>query len=118
MDTLRETGAVKEIVDRQKLEALEADPDAELMIEAAPGFGFSDRLEGPVLSETSKDRGTHGYFPSHPGMEAMFIAVGREIASGKNLGRISLKQIAPTLAQLMGLPAGILAPGEKTLQLS
>lgn len=117
LDSLRETGAVKEIVDRQKLEALGADPDAELMIEAAPGFGFSDRLEGPVVSETSKDRGTHGYFPTHPGMEAMFIAVGREIAPGKNLGRISLKQIAPTLVQLMGLPAYILAPGERTLVL-
>ena len=104
-------------MDRQRLEALQADPDAELMIEAAPGFEFSDRLEGPVISATSKDRGTHGYLPSHPGMEATFIAVGREIAAGKNLGRISLKQIAPTLAQFMGLPAEILAPGEKTLEL-
>jgi len=117
LDRLRETGAVAEIVDRQKLETLEADPDAELMIEAAPGFGFSDRLEGPVISETSKDRGTHGYFPTHPGMEAMFIAVGREIAPGKNLGRISLKQIAPTLAKVMGLPDDILAPGGKPIVL-
>ena len=117
LDRLRETGAVQEIVDRQKLEALQSDPDAELMIEAAPGFGFTDRLEGPVVSDTSKDRGTHGYLPSHPGMEAMFIAVGREIEPGKNLGRISLKQIAPTLAQVMGLPADILAPGEKPLTL-
>jgi predicted AlkP superfamily pyrophosphatase or phosphodiesterase len=118
LDSLRETGSAKEIVDRQKLEALGADPDAELMIEAAPGFGFSDRLEGPVLTEASKDRGTHGYFPTHAGMEAMFIAVGREIAPGKNLGRISLKLIAPTLAQVMELPPDILAPGEKSLQLS
>ena len=118
LDSLRETGAVKEIVDRQKLEALGADPDAELMIEAAPGFELSDRLEGPVLTESSKDRGTHGYFPTHAGMEAMFIAVGREIAPGKNLGRISLKQIAPTLARVMELPPDILAPGEKSLQLS
>jgi len=118
LDSLRETGAVKEIVYRQKLETLGADPDAELMIEAAPGFGFSDRLEGPVLTESSKDRGTHGYFPTHAGMEAMFIAVGREIAPAKKLGRISLKQIAPTLAKIMGLPADILAPEEKPAQLS
>ena len=117
LDRLRATGAVQEIVDWRQLEALEADPDAILMIEAAPGFCFSDRLEGPVVSDTPKDRGTHGYLPSRAGMEAMFIAVGREIAPGKNLGRISLKQIAPTLAQLMGLPADILAPGEKPLAL-
>lgn len=118
LDRLRDTGAVQEIVGRQKLEALQSDPDAELMIEAAPGFGFTDRLEGPVVSDTSKDRGTHGFLPSHPGMEAMFIAVGREIEPGKNLGRISLKQIAPTLAQVMGLPADILAPGEKPIVLA
>ncbi len=47
----------------------------------------------------------------------MFLAVGREIAPGKNLGRISLKQIAPTLAQVMGLPANILASGEEPLAL-
>jgi predicted AlkP superfamily pyrophosphatase or phosphodiesterase len=117
LDRLRDTGAVQEIVDRQRLEALQSDPDAELMIEAAPGFGFTDRLEGPVVSDTSKDRGTHGFLPSHPGMEAMFIAVGREIEPGKNLGRISLKQIAPTLVQVMGLPGDILAPGEKPLAL-
>ena len=87
------------------------------MIEAAPGFSLSDRLVGPVLSDSPKDRGTHGYLPTHPGMEAMFIAVGREIAPGKNLGRISLKQIAPTLAQQMELPPDILAPGEKPLAL-
>jgi predicted AlkP superfamily pyrophosphatase or phosphodiesterase len=118
LDRLRETGAVQEIVDRQQLEALQADPDAEFMIEAAPGYGFSDRLEGPVVSKRSKDRGTHGYLPSHPGMEAMFIAVGRQIAPGKNLGRISLKQIAPTLVEIMGLPGDILAPGERPLALA
>ena len=117
VDRLRATGAVQEIVDRRRLEGLQADPDAELMIEAAPGFCFSDRLEGPVVSDSPKDRGTHGYFPSHAGMEAMFTAVGSEITPGKNLGRISLKQIAPTLARLMGLPADILAPGEEPLAL-
>jgi hypothetical protein len=50
-------------------------------------------------------------------MDAMFIAVGREIAPGKNLGRISLKQVAPALAQVMGLPADILASREKPLAL-
>ena len=40
LDRLRDTGSVAEIVDRRKLEALQADPDAELMIEAAPGLRF------------------------------------------------------------------------------
>jgi len=47
----------------------------------------------------------------------MFTAVGRDIAPGKNLGRMSLKQIAPTLARVMGLPADILGSEEKPLVL-
>ncbi len=117
VDQLRTTGAVQEVVERRQLDALEADPDAELMLEASPGFCFSERMEGPAVSDTPKDRGTHGYLPSRPGMEAMFTAVGREIAPGKNLGRISLKQIAPTLTRLMGLPPDILGPKEKPLGL-
>jgi predicted AlkP superfamily pyrophosphatase or phosphodiesterase len=117
VEQLRATGAVREILDQQKLQAMGSDPDAELMIEAAPGFCFSERSEGPVISNSAKDRGTHGYFPTSSGMEAMFIAVGREIAPGKNLGRVSLKQIAPTLARAMGLPPNILAPEEKPLEM-
>jgi predicted AlkP superfamily pyrophosphatase or phosphodiesterase len=117
IEQLRATGAVREILDRQKLHAMEADPDAELMLEAAPGFCFSDRIEGPAVTNSAKVRGTHGYLPTSPEMAAMFIAVGREIAPGKNLGRVSLRQIAPTLAHAMGLPADILAPEEKPLTL-
>ena len=80
---LRESGALQEIVDRGRLQALEADPDAEMMIEAAPGFMFSERPEGPMISDTPKDRATHGYLPTSAGMEAMFAAVGPGIAPGK-----------------------------------
>jgi len=118
VDRLKALGAVGKIVERRDLEALEADPDAELMIEASPGFCFSDRLEGPVISDFPQDRGAHGYLPTLPGMEAVFIAVGQGCAPGKNLGRISLREIAPTLARMMGLPADILASGEKPLVLA
>jgi predicted AlkP superfamily pyrophosphatase or phosphodiesterase len=118
VERLCATGAVQEVIDRQKLAALEADPDAELMLDAAPGFYFSDRMEGPTVRDSVKDRGTHGQLPTRAGLEAAFIAVGREVAAGKNLGRVSLKQIAPTLARLMGLPADILAPEEKPIALA
>ena len=114
---LLSTGAVQEVVDRQKLEILQADPDAELMLEAAPGFCFSDRMDGPPVRATVKDRGTHGHLPTRAGLEAAFLAVGPEVAAGKNLGRVSLRQIAPTLARLMHLPPGILAPDETPLAL-
>ena len=117
VERLQQTGAVAEVLNRERLEALEADPDAELMLDAAPGFYFSGRLDGPLVCATTKDRGTHGQLPSRDGLEAAFLAAGPGIRPGKNLGRVSLKQIAPTLARLLELPADILAPKEKPIDL-
>jgi len=114
---LRDTGAIAHVVDRAQLESLESDPDAELMLDAAPGYYFSDRFDGPVIRETVKDRGTHGHLPSRPGLEASFIAVGNGIAPGKKLGRISLTEIAPTLARQLGLSPDVLASKAPALDL-
>jgi predicted AlkP superfamily pyrophosphatase or phosphodiesterase len=115
---LRETGAVGEVLDRERLSDLAADPDAELMLDAARGFYFSDRFEGPVVRKTVKDRGTHGQLPGQVGLEASFIAAGTGIAPGKTVNRASLMQVAPTLGQLLGLPSDILASKEKPIELA
>ncbi len=115
---LVDSGAVGEVLDRPKLKALGADPDAELMLDASPGCYFSDRYTGPIVLESPKDRGTHGYRPSVPGMEAGFVAVGPGIAPGKKLGRIGLTQVAPTLVRQMGLTRSILASEVEPLDLS
>ncbi len=115
---LEASGAVAEIVDRGRLERLGADPDAELILEAAPDHYFSDRFRAPEVREAVEDRGTHGNLPSTPGLEAAFIAVGPGVAAGKKLGRIELAQVAPTLARLLGLPVGILASNAEPLDLS
>ena len=99
---ISDTGAVADVLDRAKLEAFGADPEAEFVLDAAPGFSFSDRFEGSVI-EPARDRGTHGQLPSRPGLEASFVAAGPGIAAGRNLGRFKLTQIAPTLARLLGL---------------
>jgi predicted AlkP superfamily pyrophosphatase or phosphodiesterase len=113
---LIEAGTVEEVVDRERLESLSADPDAELIIDAPPGVYFSDRFEGPLVRESLKDRGTHGQLPTRPGLEASFIVFGPGIDGGRNLGRMALTQVAPTLARLLGLPSDILASNEKPIQ--
>ncbi len=115
---LESTGAIAEVVDRGKLERLGADPDAELILEAAPNYYFSDRFQGPEIRESESDRGTHGNLPSTPGLEASLVAVGPGIATGKNLGRVELTQIARMLAQQMGLATDILASDAEPLDLS
>lgn len=113
---LVEAGTVEEIVDRGRLESLSADPDAELILDAAPGVYFSDRFEGPLMQASVKDRGTHGQLPTRPGLGAAFIMAGPGVGEGRNLGCISLTQVAPTLAHRLGLPSDILATSEKPIR--
>jgi len=117
LERLRATGAVGEVVDRLELESLGSDPDAEWMLDAAPGFGFSDRFEGPVINSSALDRGTHGHLPARDGMEASFIIAGPGVAPGKSLGRIQLTDVTPTLAERLGMPADALASDAKPLNL-
>jgi predicted AlkP superfamily pyrophosphatase or phosphodiesterase len=118
VERLRDSGAIGGVVDRPQLDSLQADPDAELVLEAAPGICFSDRFDGPIVRESLKDRGTHGHLPSRLGLEASFIAAGPGVASGKKLGIISLTQIAPTLARQLGLPPDILASRAEPVDLT
>ena len=46
--------------------------------------------------------GMHGYDPATPEMRSTFLIEGPGIAAGKNLGSIDMRDIAPTLAKLMG----------------
>ncbi len=115
---LVDAGAVREVLDRQRLEELGADPDAELMLDAAPNFYFSDRSTGPLVRESVNDHGTHGHLPTVAGMEAGLVAAGPGIRPAKNLGRIALTQVAPTLARCLGLDKGVLASEALPLDLS
>jgi predicted AlkP superfamily pyrophosphatase or phosphodiesterase len=117
LERLRATGAVAEVVDRGKLESLGSDPDAECMLDAAPGFCFSNRFAGPAVNESAEDRGTHGHLPTREGMEASFIIAGPGVAPGKNLGRIKLTDVAPTLAARLGMPPDALASEVEPLSL-
>jgi predicted AlkP superfamily pyrophosphatase or phosphodiesterase len=48
-------------------------------------------------------KGTHGYLPSRPEMHAAFFIRGPNIDAGRDLGIIDMRQIAPTLAGILGL---------------
>jgi predicted AlkP superfamily pyrophosphatase or phosphodiesterase len=118
VETLKQSGSVSEVVDRAKLEALSADPDAEMILDAAQGYYFSDRFEGPLVRATIKDRGTHGHLPSREGLEALFVATGPEVAAGKKLGRLKLVQVGRALATLADLPRETMAAEVEPVDLS
>jgi predicted AlkP superfamily pyrophosphatase or phosphodiesterase len=47
--------------------------------------------------------GEHGYLPENRGMDASFLVVGPGIPAGRDLGRIDMRDVAPTLAGLLHL---------------
>ncbi len=91
---------IARILDARELAQRGAFPDAEFLVEFTPGFYFGSALRGDLLTPgTSK--GTHGYLPERPEMHASFFIRGAGIVGGRDLGIVDMKQVAPTLAQLL-----------------
>jgi predicted AlkP superfamily pyrophosphatase or phosphodiesterase len=54
----------------------------------------------PLVTEPS-NLGMHGYVPERGEMRSSFFIVGPQIAKGRSLGEIDMRQIAPTLANIL-----------------
>jgi hypothetical protein len=97
----RRTGAFRVISAAQMLEQ-GADPAAWFGLEAAPGYAFSDAARGAALAPSAL-RAIGGYLPDRTGMDVGFVAWGRGLRSGVRVPRMSLADVAPTLAALLGV---------------
>ncbi len=75
----------------------------DLALEAAPGYYFGDETGGDDVLAAPRYRGTHGQRPSHPDNAAFFLAAGAGIAKSGPLGPIKSRDVAPTVAALLGL---------------
>src|SRR5262249_4028537 len=47
--------------------------------------------------------GDHGHDPRRPEMDAAFLVAGPGVPAGRDLGRIDMRDVAPTLAHIAGL---------------
>ena len=86
-------------------------PDAAFLVLFRIGFYTGAAFTGPLLVPTP-GHGTHGYSPDDPEMYASFFAEGPTVAHGRDLRSIDMRQIAPTIAHLLGvsLPSAKGAP--------
>ncbi|WP_049772262.1 alkaline phosphatase family protein [Pedobacter heparinus] len=119
------------IMDRKELDKMGADSSAVMALAAVPGLVFSgavqpakivnlgpgtqvqqNPLEGLFVPTTG---GHHGYDPNSPEMYTGFIAAGAGIAKGNVVEGLCVTDIAPLIAELLGLefktPDGKLVPG-------
>lgn len=75
-------------------------PSAAFIVGSKPGYYFSGSFEGPVTRARGIGGG-HGYIPELTEMDSAFFIVGPGIQAQRNLGRIDMRDIAPTLAGLL-----------------
>ena len=105
LDELRadDGNGIARVLNAKQLGELGAFPGTEFLVEFAPGFYLGTALQGELLVPgTSK--GTHGYLAERPEMHASFFIKGARITPRKDLRIIDMRQIAPTLAAVLGVP--------------
>ena len=101
-DLLRGLSGIGAILEGEEARALGGYPEAAFLVGLARGFRGGGGLAGPVV-RPGKPGGTHGYLPSVPEMESAFFLAGEGVPRGLDLGRIDMRDIAPTLAGILGV---------------
>ena len=97
------SSGVAKVSDRASARALGGFPDAAFVVALRSGYRLGSKLQGPVTAAV-RPAGTHGYAPDVPEMSSSFFIAGPGIAAGRDLGQIDMRDIAPTLASLLGVP--------------
>jgi predicted AlkP superfamily pyrophosphatase or phosphodiesterase len=93
---------IAKLVDAVELNRRGAFPDAGWAVEFSPGYRQGGATSGPLVSAGRK-AGTHGYFNDRLEMRSAFFVMGPGVEPGRSLGDIDMKDIAPSLARLLGL---------------
>jgi predicted AlkP superfamily pyrophosphatase or phosphodiesterase len=93
---------IDQILDQQEIRKLGGFSTASFVVSLRPGYKLARGWSGPLVSDTPIT-GMHGYVPSQPEMRSVFFVAGPGIAAGKSLGEIDMRDIAPTVAHLLGI---------------
>ncbi len=77
-------------------------PNAAFVVGLKPDTRIGDGGGWRVVHDAPA-QGTHGQLPTREEMSASFIVAGPGVPSGRDLGRIDMRDVAPTLARLIGV---------------
>lgn len=90
---------IARVYTRVELDAMGCIPGPALAVEAAPQVVFSDGL-----SQAKREKATHGFGPGHSAENCLLAVRGPGIRQGVTLPAMPMRDVAPTLAGLMGVP--------------
>ncbi|ANI90724.1 nucleotide pyrophosphatase [Arachidicoccus ginsenosidimutans] len=95
-----EQRALFRVINKKQIDSVGADPNVVLALSGLDGTAFNGVLKGDPVRQGKG--GTHGYFPDFHQIQTGFIAVGPGIKKGTVIPVMSLKDIAPLVAKLLG----------------
>lgn len=96
------TFEISRVIEQPDLSAMGGYPEAAFLVEMKLGADASSNLAGPVV-QAAPGTGAHGYLPDRPEMRASFFIMGRGVVAGRNLGVVDMRQVAPTVAMILGV---------------
>ena len=88
------------VIERKQLDEIGGNPEVAIALTAENGAAFGGRGNEDIRPGKG---GTHGYFPDFYEIRTGFIACGPGIKAGGVVGVMNLRDIAPTVAKLLGL---------------
>jgi predicted AlkP superfamily pyrophosphatase or phosphodiesterase len=97
------SSGVRAVIDQTSSRRVDGFPEAAFVVAVRPPYRLGNKLQGPVTVQ-AKPSGTHGYLPDVREMDSSFFIAGPGIRAGTDLGQIDMRDIAPTLAALLGVP--------------
>lgn len=97
-DSLRSTFR---IIEGEELRKSGADPNAVLALTGERGYAFSGAVTGKVTRPSRG--GTHGYFPDIADIHTGFVGFGAGFRKGVEVPMIEMVDIAPIIAELLGV---------------
>jgi predicted AlkP superfamily pyrophosphatase or phosphodiesterase len=95
---------IASVRNREALKTLGAFPEAAFVVTFMPGYYGDTHTSGDLVRTMSGAHGGHGFTPELAEMRAAFFISWPGIAHHRDLGIIDMRQIAPTLAQVLGVP--------------
>jgi predicted AlkP superfamily pyrophosphatase or phosphodiesterase len=103
---------IAEILESDAIKQRGGFPDAAFLVIMKLGFYVMGDATSALVSEVHGTPGTHGFSPEFTEMRAAFFIAGPGIAAHRDLGVIDMRQIAPTVAQLLkvSLPTATQTP--------
>jgi predicted AlkP superfamily pyrophosphatase or phosphodiesterase len=89
------------VVEQEELEEEGTAPHSPLALTAVQGVAFSGSFTGEAVK--SAKGGTHGYFPDFKEIQTGFIGYGAGFQAGKVIPVMDIEDIAPMVANLLGV---------------